>query len=313
MAFSLSGGVSGAASGAQLGSSFGPYGAIIGGVAGGALGAFTGKKKKQDPYEAALQGYKPYSGLRPPRVNYDPNVESPVPSPGNILRPVQQMITDTVSRRSQGQDVGYDPARRNKLQENFDIQQNRDYENQSADIKNRLAGQGLSRNAAANDDALGRALRAKNEEKAIYTNKIDIEDLARANEERDVNTGRLQALNAQNFGQENTAANFDLNAYNSENQSRLGFGGLQLRAEQQAYDQYEDPYASALGIAGNAISTIRNNGSSGSPVIAGESATPDYQKSIYGQNGSYVQPLNSASLSKDPYAMALRSGKNFGV
>lgn len=272
----------------------------------GGVGGFIKDKKKSSGPQASE--FKPYTGLRPPRVNYDPTKESPNFAPGNIFRPVQQLITDTVARRSQGQDVGYDPARRDALQENFDIQQNRDFENQTADIKNRLAGQGLSHNVAANDELLGRALRAKNEEKALYTNRINIEDLARRNDERDANTARLQALNAQNFGQENDAANFDLNVYNAENNAELGFGGLDLRRNQQAYDQREDPLGTALQLAGQGAGLYADYQTGGAySALAGalkSGQSPTYDSSTI-RNPSGTNYSDATNLKNDPTYLAL--------
>lgn len=83
MAFSFGGAAGGAASGAQLGSMFGPYGTAIGAVGGGLLGGLSKKKKSS---AQALQ-FKPYSGLRPPRIDYT----RPDGTKVEYLRPTQDL------------------------------------------------------------------------------------------------------------------------------------------------------------------------------------------------------------------------------
>lgn len=271
-----------------------------------------GKKKNNGPQAPQFQ---PYSGLRPPRVNYNPVNESPVASPGNILRPVQQTITDTLLRRSQGKDVGFDPARRDELQKNFDIQQGRDLENSTADIKNRLAGQGLSHNAAATDDLLGRALRNANQEKNLYTNRIDIEDMAKRNEDTTHATDQLQGLNATNFGQENQAANFDLGVYNAENQGKH----QNFQDQNAAYGNYQDPLGTALALAGQGAGLYADIQSGGaySAIKNGVNASPSAPTPVYDPSSIRSNGQNyNAGIYNDPLAAALRgqgTGKNLLV
>ena len=190
------------------------------------LSTGIGKKKGGKPEAPEFQSY---SGYRPPHVGH--------------LRPVEDQITKILMERSAGQDVGFDPKRREELLQNFNTEQGRDLEDKKSDLQNRISGMGLSRNPAVYDELLGRAEREAGREKNLYTNRVDIEDLAKRNEERDVNTGRLQGLNTFNFGQEDKAADFDLNVYNSENAAR-----------NSSYDRragsYQDPLGTALELAG---------------------------------------------------------------
>ena len=190
-----------------------------------------GKSKNKGPQAPDFQ---PYSGYRPPHVNY--------------LRPVEDQITQILMQRSQGQGVGYEPERREKLLQDFDIEQGRVKRDRDSDLQNRISGMGLSRSPAVYDELMGRANRHDEEESNLYRNRVDIEDLARRNEERDVNTGRLQGLNTFNFGQENNVANFDRAIYNDENNAR----SQAFNDQNTAYGNRQDPLGTALEVAGAA-------------------------------------------------------------
>lgn len=258
------------------------WGAIGAALLGGGVSALSAKKKNKN--RPQVPDFQPYSGYKPPHTSF--------------LRPVEKQITDIVMQRSRGEDVGYDPARREALLENFKIQQDRDLRDSSADIKNRLSGMGLSRNVAANDDLLGRALRHSNEEKNLYTNRVDIEDLARRNEERDTNTGRLQNLNTFNFGQENKVADFDLDVYGQENQAR----NQNYAQQSNRFDQYEDPWASALESGANMGFGVAGMG------MGGSKATPVYDPTMSSAGGGYRKDINNNYYAQ---ALAQKTGKNF--
>lgn len=208
-------------------------------LAAGALAgaSYFGSKSKNKKAPKA-PAFKPYEGYKPPAVEY--------------LRPVEKQITDILMRRSQGQDVGYDPQRREELLNEYDIVNKRAGADEESDILNALSGTGLSRNIAARDELLGRAKRRRSDDAELYRTRVDVEDLARRNEERDVNTGRLQQQNSFNFGQENARAAFDLDVYNAERGAELGAFG----AQNQAFQNYEDPIGNAIesGIGAFALS-----------------------------------------------------------
>jgi hypothetical protein len=173
-----------------------------------------------------------YQGSRPPAI-------------GDSLRPVQNMVTETLMRRSQGQDVGFDPARRTELGKMYDIDFNRAKEQRNNDFQNRLSGSGQSRNLAAYDALINKGNQWADDTRSKYMMGLDVEDLTRRNEERDVNTQRLQNLNTMNFGQENTRANFDLNEYGQGQQFDL-----------QRAEQYDNPWAAALRTGSNIAGTV---------------------------------------------------------
>lgn len=202
--------------------------ALIGASAGAGYLSSRSKNKKLPKYEP-----KPYSGYKPPHVEF--------------LRPVEKQITDIVMRRSQGQDVGFDPERRNQLQEIYDTDFNRRAAREDEDINNRISGMGLSRNVAATQALLGRAKADREADRSIYQKSINVEDLTRRNEERDANTGRLQMLNSMNFGQENNVANFDRAVWEAEQGNEQASAGIQQRNA----DMYEDPFAAGVGSAVN--------------------------------------------------------------
>jgi len=257
-------------------------------AAGGALGGYMGAKAKNKKMKGVSDAMPKYSGYRPPHTQH--------------LRPVEDLITKITMERAQGQGVGYDPARRDALLKNFEIEQDRDLEDTKADLNNRLSGMGLSRNAAAYDEVIGRALREAGREKNLYTNRIDIEDLARRNEERDTNTARLQDLNTFNFGQENEAANFDLDVFRTESGNELSRRGLQM----QEADAYEDPMASALAGGGNAYFTQQ---ALKSPKINQTPQAPTYDPRISVPGKSFS---DSTNMKKDPTFIAfMNASKNF--
>jgi hypothetical protein len=234
--------------------------------------------------ERADAGSAPYSGYRPPRVNN--------------LRPVEDQITQILMQRSKGEGVGYDPKRRDELSQNFSIQQDRDMEDTRSDLQNRISGMGLSRNPAVYDELLGRAEREAGREKNLYENRIDIEDLERRNEERDVNTGRLQGLNTFNFGQENAAADFDLRAFAQDSANALNWENYR-----------QSPIGTALQVAG-AASKFFPGGGGGEPITMSQGNAPvqGYQQSIHTSSGpGYKKDVYGDYLNQK----ALQSGKNF--
>jgi hypothetical protein len=201
----------------------GAAGAIAGGVS--AISSNKGRAKAQK--------IQPYGGPRPPSV-------------GDSFRPVQTMITDTLMRRSQGQDVGFDPKRREELGKLADY----DYSLQGRDATNRLSGSGQSRNLAARDAILGRVSDSHNR----YNMSLDVEDLTRRADERQRATTELGMLNAQNFGQENQVANFGLN------EARFNAGAVTSNydMENSYAQQYQNPWASALSGAAEGAGTGAN-------------------------------------------------------
>lgn len=244
----------------------------------------VGSNKKNGAGGASYAPPK-YEGYRPPAVGH--------------LRPVEDQITEILMQRSKGQDVGYDPERRNELLQNFEIQQDRDLEERNSDLQNRISGMGLSRNPAVYDELMGRATREAGREKNLYTNRVDIEDLARRNEERDVNTGRLQNLNTFNFGQENNRAKFDLDVYNSEQ-------GFANDAANRNDANYQDPLGS--GIAGAADIYSMLNGKGGGVNLSSTPSPAGYDR---------IHTSSGAGVKKDAYGnyftqLALQGGKNLG-
>lgn len=259
--------------------------ALIGGAAAaGGAGGFLSSKKSNKRLGGVADKLPAYSGYKPPSVSF--------------LRPVESQITDIVLKRSANQDVGFDPARREKLLENYKIETGRNYENNRADTLNQLSGAGLSSNLAARDALLGRLDREKNNNDTLYRNKVDIEDLTRRNEERDVNTGRLADLNRFNFGQENTRASFDKSIWDSENQNELARRGLQM----QSAAAYQDPFAEALAGGANMAFSAANlaGGGGGMPKTA---TTPDV---------SGVSPYKKGAY-EDEIQRVLRTGKQLGA
>lgn len=149
-----------------------------------------------------------YSGARPPEVSF--------------LRPVEKQITDILMRRSLGQDVGFDPERRRLLEENLRSRVGKQTEDSVRDAQGLAGRAGLSGNLRAQEALEGRVRRDADRTLTEGLTDISIEDLTRANQERDINTGRLQNLNTFNFDQQNRVADFDLRRFGLESGLQLG-------------------------------------------------------------------------------------------
>lgn len=225
--------------------------ALTGGL--GALAGFSGANASNKRAPKGIN-YQPYNGYRPPHIDYtDPSGKQV-----NNLRNVQQSITDTLMRRSQGQDVGYDPALISKSKENFNINQKQQDERNRAALDNELSGTGMSRNLAARDLTVNRLTQDENREQNKAFNDIDIASMERANQEKQAATSGLQGLNSFDFGQENNAANFDLGVYGAENGAKQGA----FNTQQTAFGDYQDPAGSAIAGAGagaGAVSGLQTN------------------------------------------------------
>lgn len=238
----------GAASGAEQGASYGamtgnPYvaggAAILGGIKG-ALSAKASNKRNPQPVM-----YQPYSGYRPPAIDYAGH---------NNLRDVQQTITDTLMRRSQGQDVGYDPRLIAEANQGFDATQAQQADRAKEDINNELSGTGQSRNLAARAQTLGRFNTDQQRQKTQFMTGVDIANMERANQEKQTATAGLQGLNSFDFGQEDRRADFDLSVYNDENAAKVGA----FNTQNTNFQNYQDPAGNAVQSAGDVAGGVSN-------------------------------------------------------
>lgn len=200
--------------------------------------------------------FQSYGGLRPPRID----------SPGQeILRPTQKAIFDTRMRRSQGQDVGYDPAWLKLNTDLINSNANKSREDSIRDATGRLASSGLGGNARAQEALTGRVNRDADRTIGDSITALSVADLERKSQERAQNTDQLQALNSFNFGQEDKAADFDLNVYSAEQGGRLGAAGFNEGIRQ--YDQNQsDEFTNSLLQAGGTAAGMYFGGPAGAAV-----------------------------------------------
>lgn len=277
----------------------------IGSIAQGAgttINAFAGAKQAADQNKKLKNAmsdypYNPYAGSRPPNID----------RPGyEYLRPTQDLTQKTVMDRSQGIGVGYDPQRRQLLTDLVKSQLAQQEEDQYRSAKGAISASGLSGNPRAYEALAGRVKRDTGRQLGDSMAKIAIEDLTRANEERDVNTGRLMDLNSFNFGQENNVADFDLAVWQAEENAKQGRVGLGFDYAQL----YRNPYSVAGSTFGNSLVNMGSQmqggggGSSNQMSIqpagyssgAGQGIAPvrSYGSGAY---TDYYQPLNSRSSS----------------
>lgn len=291
MAFDTGGAMSGAASGAMLGSAAGPIGTAVGALAGGAMGGFMSGKKKKTSADTAYS-MQPYSGYRPPRIDYT----RPDGTKVEYLRPTQDLTQKIITERAQGIGVGYDPARQSAQQALLKSQLDKRAEDEMRMARGGLSAAGLSGNAAARGATEGRVQRDIGRTYGDALNQMAIESLARANQERDVNTARLQALNASNFGQENTAANFDADIWAREQGLGIAdraFNYGMSKDAQARQDAQNEEIASmllgageAMGGPGGAIAALMQKGQGQGLQVPGYS---NYDSSMSSSGGGYRQ------------------------
>lgn len=203
--------------------------------------------KKNTP--SGSGGFQPYNGVRPPRVDYTDAAGKNV----EYLRPTQDLTQKLITDRAQGIGVGYDPKRSELLSGLVTSRSKANLADNLRDTQGALSASGLSGNPRAYEALSGRAQRDQQRSLQDSLSQIAIDDLTTAQQEKDANTSRLQNLNASNFGQENTRANFDLSAYGAENSANLGFQGLAQNQNQFDASQRNDLYAGLGQIGGIAL------------------------------------------------------------
>lgn len=168
---------------------------------------FSNKAKSAPTYTPI-----PYSGRTP---------ESP-----SYTKESEKAYYDTILPRSQGIGVGYSPEWLSSSQALINSQLNKAQEDRLRDTKGSLSAAGLSGNPRAYEATSGRVQRDTQRELQDAMSKLTIADMERKNQERDTNTARLGQFNQFEFGQGNTAANFDLNKWGQQNQQALASAGM---------------------------------------------------------------------------------------
>lgn len=288
------------------------YGAALQGI-GSTISAFAAAKQasgQNKKIKNAMSDYPyvAYSGDRPPEIDREGY---------EYLRPTQDLTQDIIMGRAQGEGVGYDPARRQLLTDLARNELAMQEEDQLRSAKGAISSSGLSGNPRAYEAMAGRVKRdtGRNLENAM--SRIAIEDLGRANEERDINTARLQDLNTFNFGQENAGAEFDLNQWKAEESAKQGRTGIGL----DAAGMYRNPYSVAGSIFGSSFSDLggsmmggQGGGSNSQPAVQTYQSPTMSQGSNSGFQGYGLQPTNYGQLVNNyqNQASASRSGRRLG-
>jgi hypothetical protein len=218
--------------------------------AGGAIGAAALSKKKKSG--ASSYDFKPYSGMKPPRIDYTDASGSPV----EILRPTQKQDFDITMRRSLGQDVGYDPSWMSSATALTKNELGRAKEDNLRAQKGSLSAAGLSGNPRAYEATAGRVERNYSTDLENSLNRLNVANMEASRSDKNAATERLATLNQNNFGQENKAADFDLRAYLGEEGIRRGAFTADLLG-QEYYDGQEEGDAEGAGMLGkNMTDTI---------------------------------------------------------
>lgn len=229
------------------------------------LGFYNKKSSNQD--QSAYQ-FTPYSGPTPPAVD----------SPGQeILRPTQKQIYDILTRRSEGRDVGYNPEMKREAIDLLGSQLDQSQEDQVRAAKGSAAASGLGGNLAAQSALEGKVRRDIGRTYGQGVTEINIEDLARQNQERDINTARLQDFNNSNFGQENNRADFGLKQYATEQglqQSGDQFNTATALANRAFQDQQQQEFGQFATNAGiTALGAYTGNPMLAASGVAGLTGT----------------------------------------
>lgn len=149
----------------------------------------------------------PYTGYQLPAPTY--------------LKPSEKLTWDILSRRAQGEDVGFDPKRMQLLTELAKSELGRQEEDQLRSAQGTVSQAGLSGNPRVYEALGGRVKRDVGRSLADMLNKLEVEDLTRRNEERDVNTGRLQNFYGQQVNQGTSKQQMDQNAWATYNSQQM--------------------------------------------------------------------------------------------
>lgn len=256
-------------------------------------------KRPASSASANALAFQPYTGLRPPRID-TPDQE--------ILRPTQKAIFDTRMRRSQGQDVGFDPAWMKLNAELINSNINKSREDSLRDATGRLSSGGLSGNVRAQEALAGRVNRDATRTQGDALSALSIADLERKNQERAQNTDQLQALNSFNFGQEDKAADFDLSVYGAENSNRLNTAGFNREGEQFNQNR-NDEFVNSLLQAGGTAAGMYFGGPPGAAIgSASAQALANSGKGL--ANPAYADPnMSSAGPGYRNYAYKKLGGR----
>ena len=259
--------------------------------------SFGGKKGKAPTFE-----FQPYGGLRPPRIDYTPTGGAPV----EILRPTQKQIFDLLMAGSKGGGVGFDPARRQASQALLESTLRKQREDDIREARGRVSASGLSGNLRAQEALTGRVERDYGRTLGEGTNLLNIEDLTIQQQERERDKRALEALNRFNFGQEDTAADFDLSVYGQEQANRQAAAASALQG--YGYDRGEksDFLNSLLKAGGTAAGGIFGGpagafigsqaGGAAAQALSGRGIAPQYEffdPNLSSSGGGYRKPYRA--------------------
>lgn len=206
----------GAAAGALYGSLVPGIGTVTGALAGGLIGSLFGKKKKSGN-QLPTYTPTPYGGYRPPQID----------SPGQeILRPTQKQDFELTMKRSRGEDVGYDPSWMSSAVALTKNELDRAREDNLREQKGAISAAGLSGNPRAYEATAGRINRNYSTDLENSLNRLNVTNMEASRADKNSATERLATLNRNNFGQENSVADFDRAVWAQEEANKRGAAGL---------------------------------------------------------------------------------------
>lgn len=269
----------------------------IGQGAGSTLSTIAAQRqanKQNRKYKNAMADYPytPYAGERPPDIDVNGT---------DYLRGTQKQIQDIVSKRAAGEGVGYSPEWLSSSQALIKSNLDRALEDRTRTTAGSLSAAGLSGNLRAQEAMTGRAQRDYSTDLGNSMSQLTIADMERKNQERDVNTARLQDLNTFNFGQENTGSIFDQNTWKMEEAAKEARTAQAL----DAADRFRDPYSVGMATMGSGLSNW-GSGMTSMGMGGGEEQAPAVQ--TYGSSPTMSEGSGGYGLAPSSYsAQALSS------
>lgn len=258
--------------------------------AGLAAGALANRKKKSSGgggYE-----FKPYSGPEPAAPNY--------------LRPSESLTYQTISKRSQGEDVGYDPARMEAQRGLLGSQIDKRLSDDVREMQGMAGRAGLGGNLRAQEALEGRARRDASRTYGEGLMGISIENLARANQERDINTDRLQRFNEFQFGQDRAVADFNLRKWAQEQGLQSGESQFASQLALQDRARQDEMFSDLLGTGVNVGRIAMGDYSAAAPLVLNMASQGTGYGAAPGASGAGQPDFNKAlqsltNMRRDPY------------
>lgn len=208
----------------------------------------------------------------------------------------EKLTWDILSRRAQGEGVGFDPARYAALVDLTKSQLARQEEDQLSSAQGALSAAGLSGNPKAYEAMAGRVKRDTGRSLADELNKLNIEDLTRRNEERDINTGRLQNFYGQQVDQGSRKQQLDMNAWAQLERNKALQTEMDMQAASEQRNNIRGDISGGLGLlaggfGGGGLASLAGSGKGLATQPTTYNYAQDFASNPYGKGYSNLTSL----------------------